>query len=86
MAGAHRHGTPIPQLLAQLAADREAGILPGKISDRIRREPGAADINPERGTEPAPELPPSAYTGHRFTAPTRNRWFRRRKAQPDGTP
>lgn len=83
MAGAHRVGTPVAQLLTQLHAERQAQLpgieLSGPISDRVRAmaEDSSVEVNPERGTEPPTDLPSSAYSGHRLSGRARRPWFRR---------
>jgi hypothetical protein len=85
MRGAHRAsqgGTPVPELLAQLQAERGAQLpsvgllLPGTISDRLRAMDPAAgvEVSPERGTEKHPGVPPAAYTGVRLSGRTRDPW------------
>lgn len=92
MAGAHRstHATlPWKQLLSDLMAERnEPGTpLSGPISDRIRpaAERGEVDVNPERGTDAAPDVPASDYEGHRLSGRARRARFsvwRWRRASP----
>jgi hypothetical protein len=82
MAGAHRVGTPVSQILATLRREREQAedrvVLPGPITDavRIAAAAGGVEVNPERGLEPDTH---ADHDGHRLTGRAESAgraWFR----------